>query len=141
MKINLNLNMNHVYRTWTWTIHATNVKKGEHEFQFELENVYDSKLLLQPMWIWQTSWIRIVTWIWNWIWNFNIYTIVNYSCNQCGYNRQVESELLHECVTTRSPGGNCLQIMSFSLVVWGGLRWLPHNWKWQCQFRTNWEIK
>ena len=34
--------------------------------------------------------------------------IVNYSCNQCGYDRQVETKLLHQCETTRSPGGYCL---------------------------------
>ena len=59
------LNMNNVHRTWTWTILATYVKIGEYKFEFELKNVYDSKLLLQPMWIWQTSWIRIITWMCN----------------------------------------------------------------------------
>ena len=54
-KINLNSNMNNVHQTWTQTLLATNVKIGEHEFEFKLENVYDGKLLLQPMWIWQTS--------------------------------------------------------------------------------------
>ena len=52
-----------------------------------------------------------------------MYMIVNYSCNQCGYYRQVESELLHECETARSPRGDCLQKINFAWVVWGVLTW------------------
>ena len=56
--------------------------------------------------------------------------MVNYSCNQCGHDRQVESELSHECETTRSPGGAWLQKnwlylsgLRLSNMEWDGPSW------------------
>ena len=49
--------------------------------------------------------------------------IVNNSYNQYGYDRQVVSELLHECVTTKSPRELCLSGLRWSNMEWDGPSW------------------
>ena len=48
--------------------------------------------------------------------NMNMYMDVNYSCNQCGHDRQIESELSHECETSKNQAeGLCVCFISCKL--------------------------
>ncbi len=87
IKMNLNLNKN--------------VEMSEDEIELEHENI----LFMQPMWKWQTNWIRVMTWTWRlgaalknlkftWIkTNMNLST--RHSCNKCG--NEWRSKLSHAC--------------------------------------------
>ena len=90
--------------------------KLELEDELEHEHKHEARLVLQLIWKWVNMNLNLN-------FNINIYLVVNYSCNQCGHDRQVESELSHECETTRSPGGAWLQKIDFTWVVWGCPTW------------------
>ena len=52
MKMNLNMNIEHV-------------EMSEDEIEVEHEH----EIFLEPMWKWQTNWIRIITWMWSQAWD------------------------------------------------------------------------
>ena len=80
--------------SFLWITMNLNLNKNVEMIEDEIELEHENILFMQPMWKWQTNWIRVMTWTWRlgaalknlkftWIkTNMNLST--RHFCNKCG---------------------------------------------------------